>query len=72
MDNGMKTSAMLANLEVLSALLHQATVQSQEATLYMVEGEPNQAIGTIVGLEQKLSQAQHLLGATHALHQHKG
>ena len=68
MDSNVKLTAIRGNLETLNTLLHSAAAQTEEAVHSIYNGEQNAAIGTIVGLEQKLTHAHNLLGAVLALH----
>jgi hypothetical protein len=62
------TPAIAANIQALASLLQQAAERGEEAAAAIAAGERNQAIGTIVGLDELLAAAGALHGAALALH----
>ncbi|NEZ65149.1 hypothetical protein D0962_20620 [Leptolyngbyaceae cyanobacterium CCMR0082] len=55
------TVAIQANIDALKTLLLEASIQAQEASKNMAEGQRNRAFGTLVGLEETLTKAQNPL-----------
>lgn len=62
------TPAIAANIQALAVLLRQAADRATEAAQAIEAGERNQAIGTILGLEEMIAAAGALHGAAIALH----
>lgn len=62
--------AIATNIAAIEELLRTAHAQAAEAVEYMGQGNRNAAIGTILGLEQLLVDAQALQAAAIALHRH--
>ena len=60
--------AISANIEALRQLLVDAAITASEGFQAIQQGEQNQAIGAILGLESKLEDALALLRAAVALH----
>ena len=60
--------AIAANLEALGNMLDIAAVRVEEAEEAIRQGEQNQAIGSILGLEEHLQNALALYRAAIALH----
>lgn len=63
--------AIVANIEAMSQMLNQAASLAEEAKTAMAASEQNQAIGTILPLEELLANAAALYKAALALHQQK-
>lgn len=68
MNDPVKTAAIAANLDALTAMLQDAAALAAEAKQAMDDGQRNQAIGTILPVEELLPAAGALLGAAMALH----
>ena len=60
--------AIAANIEALGAILEHATLRVSESLQAITEGEQNQAIGSLCGLEEPLEHALALYRAAIALH----
>ncbi|MEO5376104.1 MAG: hypothetical protein H7840_17940 [Alphaproteobacteria bacterium] len=60
--------AIAATITALEEMLQTAHAQAAEAVGYIEDGNRNAAIGTILGLEQFLADAQALQTAAIALH----
>jgi hypothetical protein len=60
--------AIAANIEALHQLLADAEITASEGFQAIQQGEQNQAIGAILGLENKLEDALALVRAAIALH----
>ncbi len=70
-DNTLKIAAITANLAALHAILEISAARSAQAHELVVRGEQNGAIGTLLDLDQQLSDAQALYAAALALHRSK-
>ena len=66
--NTMRLVAITANVAALHTLLANAASRSAEAHAYMLQGECKAGIGTLVGLDSALTEAQALFLAALALH----
>lgn len=66
------SEAIATNLASLDSLLRQVALQVQEGCQYIESGNRNAAIGSIVGLDDTLQDAQALLRAVFALHRNGG
>jgi hypothetical protein len=64
--------AIAANIEALRAHLSDCFLLSSEAFQAIKEGEQNQAIGTILGLDRKLEDALAFCRAAVTLHRNGG
>ncbi|MGH9344376.1 MAG: hypothetical protein ACRD19_11525 [Terriglobia bacterium] len=64
-------TAIAVNLDALSHRLSQASIQALSAAAAMAEGRANQAIGTVLDLQQTLPEIMALLNAAVALHRGK-
>jgi hypothetical protein len=60
--------AIAANLTALRALLEEATTRAAEAGGYMEAANRNAAIGSLIGLDDLLTEASSLQRAILALH----
>ena len=60
--------AIAANIEALRQLLADAVITASEGFQAIQQGEQNQAIGAILGLDSKLEDALALVRAAVALH----
>ena len=67
-DKQVITNAIAANLAALSLRLSNAAELAKEASAAIERGEQNMAIGTILGFEKALPEAQALYNAALALH----
>lgn len=61
-------NAVAANLAALAQRLTQAAELAKEAQSAMEQGQPNQAIGTILSFDHILPEAQALYNAAIVLH----
>lgn len=61
-------NAIAANLAALTQRLTESAGLAKEASDAMAHGKQNQAIGTILGVEKQLAEAQALFNAAMALH----
>lgn len=68
METDVHTAAIAANISALARLLTDAAILAEEGVEAMAQGSRNQAIGTILPLEQSLNAATALFGAALALH----
>jgi hypothetical protein len=68
MNAELTKKAIAANIEALRQLLADAVITASEGFQAIQQGEQNQAIGTILGLDSKLQDALALLRAAVALH----
>lgn len=64
-------NAITANLAALSQRLTEAAELAKQAHEAMVQGEQNQAIGTIIEFDRLLPEAQALYNAAIALHRNR-
>jgi hypothetical protein len=68
MNNDIIRTAIGANIAALGELLDTAQLRVSEASKAMNEGEQNQAIGTMIDMDQMLENALALYRAAIALH----
>jgi hypothetical protein len=68
MNAELTKKAISANIEALRQLLADAVITASEGFQAIQQGEQNQAIGTILGLDSKLEDALALYRAAVALH----
>ncbi|MCI0599890.1 MAG: hypothetical protein L0Y60_10275 [Beijerinckiaceae bacterium] len=68
MDRSIKQAAILANLSALRATLAGALERATDAENAIKDGEVNQAIGAVHGIESMLQDALALYTAALALH----
>lgn len=68
MNDKIRMKAIAANIEAMQHLLSDAAVRSSEALVAILDGEQNQAIGTILDFDRKLEDALALYRAAVALH----
>jgi hypothetical protein len=66
------SEAIATNLAALNSLLRQVALLVQESCQYIESGNRHAAIGSIVGLDDTLQDAQALLRAVFALHRNGG
>lgn len=66
--NNVITNAIAANLAALTERLNEAARLAQEASAAMANGKQNEAIGTALGLEKILPDAEALFKAALSLH----
>lgn len=64
-------NAIAANLAALSQRLTEAASLAEQAHAAMVQGEQNQAIGTVIDFDRLLPEAQALYNAAIALHRNR-
>jgi hypothetical protein len=62
-----KSTAIAANIEAMRSLIADALVRATEADQAMQAGEQNQAIGALIGIDEKLENALALYRAALAL-----
>lgn len=68
MNNDSRIQAITASLEALNALVCEAATRTTEANDYLLRGDRNAAIGTILDIEVMLTDAIALYRAAIALH----
>jgi hypothetical protein len=68
MDRTIKEAAIFANLSALRATLAGALERARDAKNAIQQGEVNQAIGAVHGLDTMLQEAAELYTAALALH----
>jgi hypothetical protein len=72
MDTALKNAAILANLSALRMTLAGALERAEDAENAIRQGEINQAIGAVHGLDTMLQEAAALYAAALALHRQGG